>query len=105
MNPGTLRHRVQIQSLAGTANELGERNDTWVTVASRWASLEPGTGSESETAGQLKASSSTTMTIRYYSGLTTRHRVKFGSRIFGITGIQVDSEVKRFQKLTCTEHL
>lgn len=43
------------------------------------------------------------VTLRYLPGITTAHRVKFGSRILPIAGFRNVDERNRVLELDCTE--
>lgn len=108
MNPGKLRHRVTIQSPPDPAdpeaqNQEGEPTRPWNDVADRWASIEPRGGGESFQAGQVVATTTHLITIRYLAGVNEFCRVKFGSRYFYVTRADDLEERHVWLELTCEE--
>lgn len=88
---GKLRHRLEIQARTATQDSFGDALTAWATVATRWASIEPQSGRETWRADQQQPDTSGTITIRYFAGLTPRHRLVKGSRVFNIESV-VDVE-------------
>jgi SPP1 family predicted phage head-tail adaptor len=79
-----MRRSVIIQAATPSSDSQGGQTETWATFATVWASLEPVSGNEKYQAMQLQTPISHKLMIRYLSGLTTKHRVLYGSRIFVI---------------------
>lgn len=98
---GQLRHRVDIELRTGaTVDKLG----VWAAVHSGVpAQVRPRTSKE-RFAGERSVSLGThEVTLRYVAGLTTSHRLKFGSRYLLIAGIVNMDEENRVLELDCTE--
>jgi len=74
MRGGSLRHTIQIQS-ATSANDAGEVTVTYTTVATRRGSVRWLSGKEMFTAGQPEARAEAEIKLRYYDGLTQKHRL------------------------------
>ncbi len=91
MRAGPLRHRLIIEAFSGAQDTLGNVNakddSNYSTVDTVWGSVSPTTGSERFSNSQQLADVTHTITIRSYSALTAKHRIKFGSRKFGILQI------------------
>lgn len=100
-NPGRYDKRIQIQS-RGITRSNGEDVLAYTTVASRWASYEPVSGREMMQSQQVQAEGTVRWRMRYYSGLTTTHRILWGSRVFDINHI-VDLERDDRMELLCRE--
>ena len=107
MRIGRLRHRVAIQAQAEPAaiDAAGETRPSWSTVTTVWASIDPAGGKELYAGQQVNAEVSHKVTIRYYSALTTAHRLLFGDRIFDINFIRNVEERNIYQELLCKEAL
>lgn len=92
MRAGRLRHRVAIQAATAGKGTLGGVTRTWSTVATVWAGIEPLKGAERIAADTVQAQLSCRIVLRYsaYPGLTSAHRLRFGSRIFELTGPPVN---------------
>lgn len=86
---GKLNRRVRIAiPTVGDPDERGERPITWATTfARRWACLEPISARTIEQAKSFSATVSHTITLRYLQGISVRHRVESGDRVFAINGI------------------
>jgi len=100
---GLLRHRVILQSPAGTRDAMGERVTTWTDVATVWARVRPLSGREAVVAAQQQASTDHVVEIRYLAGVEQSWRVLFGARILVITGILNPEEKNEMLILHCTE--
>lgn len=102
---GPMRDRLEIQARVMTQNDYGEAVPAWATLTTRWGQVEPLSGRELWQAQQVRPDVSHKVTIRYYDGLTPRHRLLLGSRVFEITSvINVDNR-KRFMDLICVEEV
>lgn len=103
MRAGRLRHRVELQRLVEDRNELNEVVQTWQTLDTVWARIEPLQGREFVEAQRNEARLSHRITIRAYTGLTVRDQVKYGTRTFGIVSVGDVEEVGREMRLMCLE--
>lgn len=86
---GRLRHRVILQSPAGSADAYGERVTTWTDVATVWAAIDPLTLSQTLQGGQEQAGITHRITIRYsatVAACAADWRVKFGTRVLPLIG-------------------
>lgn len=103
MNVGQLRHKVIIQSLTETQNTYGEPIKTWATFATRRAAIKTVSGSEKMSSKQLNSEAKIIFTLRYLSGVTTKMRVSYDSRIFDIIAIDNGIERQKATLLECIE--
>ncbi|NDD52969.1 head-tail adaptor protein [bacterium] len=104
MDPGQLKHRIQIQTNATTASsDLGQPIDAWTTVATVWGSIEPLSGREAFYAQQVQADASHKVIIRGNQTINTKQRLIHESRTFNIVSIMDDEEKKRWKTLMVTE--
>lgn len=103
MQAGTLRRQVVIEQPSGAQNGLGEPAQSWSEVATVPAHIEPMGGREALVAGQLNAMSSYAIRLRFYPGLSTRMRVRYGDRVFEIVTVQNVDERNREIVLSCIE--
>ena len=89
MRVGRLRHRIEIQKNSPTRDSYGEKSDNWQTESggTRWAAVEPLSGRELERAQQLNAEATVQVSMRYYDGLTTEHRILHKTRTLEILSI------------------
>ena len=91
---GELRQRVTIQVNTPTQDAFGQPIDSWSTVTSRWAKIEPNIGSPFVQSDQLRNVSTHRITMRFFEGLSPRHRILYGSRVFNVTGL-ISSEERQ----------
>lgn len=103
MQTGKLRHRIAIQSATETQDAHGGPVRTWSTVATHWGSIEPLQMREIFTAQQVEAQLSHRITLRYYSGLTSAHRLLFGARVFNIHSVRDLDERNRTHEVLAME--
>ena len=75
---GALRHRVTLQAPVITQDEFGGPITTWTTVATLWALVESLGGNELVVARQVFAQGDYKVMIKYYAGITNKHRFQFG---------------------------
>lgn len=100
-----MRHPVTIQEVVETTNAIGEVAETWTTLSEVWASIEPISGREFQVVQQIAAETTHKVSIRYLEGVTPKHRVLFGSRVFDILAVRNVEEVGRVMDLLCRERL
>ncbi len=100
---GELNRRVEVQEATEAANEHGEPVPTWATTDRRWAKIEPLSGTEFVQAGAVVSGTVVLVTMRYFAGLTSKHRLKRGSRVFNIAGIIDPGDEHEQLQVTCQE--
>ena len=105
MDAGKLRHQVELQRSAVTADSHGDQSKVWTTLATVSASIEPLSGREFLQASQVMSDVTVRIKVRGRPDitLTPKDRVKFGARIFDIRHI-VDWGGRNVEwHLMCTE--
>lgn len=104
MQAGRLRHRIEIQ-VASTADGSFSKSQSvnYSTVTTVWGEIRPLTGKEFVHGRANDAQVTHEVTIRYYSGLTPRHRLKFGTRIFNIVQLRDIEERNRMMIVLVNE--
>lgn len=100
---GKLRHRVTIQSESTTADGGGGFTLAWTDVTTVWAAVEPLKGAERLRGQQLEAAVTHKITIRHRSDVTTKQRLKFGTRLFNVRAVINPDERDRWLELLCEE--
>lgn len=105
MKAGKLRQRVEIQARTTTQDSFGAPVPSWATVATVWANVLDQGSRELWQAQQVRPDLTTLVTIRYYAGLTPRHRIKYGSRILNIDSVANPDGQKREHSLMCKEEV
>ena len=84
LKAGDLDKRVTIQAPTETRDAGGAVVVTWVDVATVWAAIEPLRGRELIAAQAEASEVSGKIRLRYLSGITSKHRVVYGARIFDV---------------------
>jgi len=79
---GQMNKRIIIQQVALVPSSTGAPQETWSTFATVWANVEPLRGRMLFAAQSVHPETTTRITIRYLSGLTPKHRILYGTRIF-----------------------
>lgn len=87
-----MRHKLAIQSRDSTLDGRGQRAQTYSAMVTVRGAIEDLSGRELEQAHKLYAAATAKLTIRYYPGLTTTHRIQHttdedGTRNFNIGAI------------------
>jgi SPP1 family predicted phage head-tail adaptor len=110
LQAGHLRHFITIQRKSGATNTTGEETDTWTTLGSSWASVEPFIdsrrgGTEEMQGSQLIAISWMKIRMRYMLDISIlpRDRVTWNGRIFDIVNVNNREERNAELELICKE--
>jgi SPP1 family predicted phage head-tail adaptor len=93
LRAGKLRHRVDIQVESLTPDGLGGFSSSWGSVtgmSSVPAAIMPLSSKEQLDAMKLESVITNKIRIRYRAGITSKHRIVFGSRIFNIKGAPIN---------------
>lgn len=101
-----LRHSITVQAPNPSVDAGGGRSNPWAsptTVATIRACIEPLRGFERLRAMQLEAPVSHKITARWRSGITAKHRLKFGSRLFNIRSVINMDERSRWMEIMADE--
>ena len=99
-----MNKRIEIQRTTQTTTAIGEITDSWATLVTVWARIEPLTGRELFYAQQITAGADTKIYIRHYAGLTAKDRIKFGTRIYSIIAPPKNiNEKGSYDELLCVE--
>lgn len=97
--------RVEVQERTVTQDVYGAAVPAWATVAVRWGKVEPLSGREQWQAQQVRPDVTHRVTLRYYSALTARHRLKIGERIFNIESVVNVENRRRQHDCICVEEV
>ena len=106
MSAGRFDKRLEIQTATQSVDAIGGVALAWATTAKRWGRIEDLAGSEFFDADHVRANLTARITLReIYPGLTPKHRVKYGTRIFNIGNVINAGErnPRAGQELMCTE--
>ena len=103
---GKLRHRIALQSLtAGSPQQTGSGmpDESWATVVTVSASVEPLNGRELFAAQEHHSEVTTRVRIRYRSGITAKMRVSHGGTLYNIRDVIDPEKRHRELQLMCTD--
>lgn len=85
MKIGDLRHRIAIeQKQVAQDPDSGELVQDWVTLAERWASIQPLRGRTYWAAAMVQSEATHIVRMRYMAGVSADMRIRFGDRTFRI---------------------
>ena len=101
MNPGDLDQRVTFSRQTNQQDELGQPVNTWVTLGTVWAAVEPQAGREFVAAGAQQSELTTKIRIRYRPGVTTGDRVLHDGRVYDIQSVIDYRSARRELVLLC----
>jgi len=89
---GLLRHKITIQESTEVADGLGGFSVVWTDLFDARAAIWPLSAKESLDAMKLESVITSKIRIRYRDGITSKNRIKFGSRIFNIKGKPINPD-------------
>ena len=105
MRAGRLRHLLTVQSASHAQDDMNEDIETWSDAGTTYGDIQPGDGRKYVKGEQNVHEISHEITIRYYSGLTQAHRLKFGSRVFNIVRVLNIGERNIKTMVLCKEEI
>lgn len=103
LNPGRLRHRIELHSAASARDSYGQPVETFTKYADAWASIVPMTGREQVQNEQVKGDLTHKVLIRYNAAVNRTDRVIFGIRTLEIVYVINIEERGRYMELQCKE--
>lgn len=84
---GELNRRVTVMGYNDTPRADGGIAKAETNLGQRWASIEPLSGLEYLEASQMGSEVTHRIRLRYFDGLTTKHRLTYNGREFNIVSI------------------
>ncbi len=103
MDPGKLRHTVEIQEIAESYSPTGVAS-VWSTIATRKAAIKPTTAEEFMEGDRTGSVAPRTLLMRHYSGtLTPAERLLFKGRTYEIQSVMNVGERNRMMEVRCKE--
>ena len=104
---GKLRKRVIVESAVETMSADGQPLIEWQTFAERWANVEPieTSGREYLQAAAIEADVTHTVTMRWFAGVTPKHRINYGGRMLEIYSTSNIEERGRMLVVFCKEQI
>ena len=99
MNPGELRELIEVQKPQETQNALGEVTQTWVTFATRYASVKTLSSKQAINAMQQGLNITHKIKLRTLEGLNDSYRIRWRERTLQIVSLL------QYENYTVTELL
>lgn len=87
MRAGRRNKKVQIRGFTQVDNDFGEKEETYFTVATVWASINPITGRETWIAEKLSAEVDTKIEIKFRHDVRSDYKIKHGKSLYTIDSI------------------
>ena len=104
IDPGSLRHQIQIQRQSSTLDSFGQPQASWTTIATAWAAIAVATQRELFGSGQLASQVTHVVTTRYQSvGLKAGLRVVYAGHIYQVQALNNIDQRQNWVKLLCLE--
>ena len=103
MRAGKLRHQITIETPTRVPDGQKGYAISWATLADVWADIRPTSSSDRFGQSHVYNGTSHQIDIRALAGVTTKERIKFGSRYFTISGVVNEDERTRRMTLSCDE--
>lgn len=101
-----MRHKITFQAENPGTDAGGGSSDPWAVptdVMTLKAAIVPLSGRELLRGMQTENPVSHKITTRYKSGITAKHRIKFGARFFNIRAVINVEEANRFYEIMADE--
>jgi len=84
---GQLKHSITIQEQNDVSDGMGGSTTTWTDLFDTRAAIWPTSSKERLDAMKLELQITHKIRMRYRSGITSKHRIKFGTRTFNIISL------------------
>jgi SPP1 family predicted phage head-tail adaptor len=105
IDPGKLRHRLILEAPVETADGAGGVTRSYATVATLWAAVAPIGARALVEADSLAEAVTHRITIRARNGMTTRHRLREGTRVFRVVTLRDADGRGRFTEIIAQERV
>lgn len=105
IDPGELNRRLTLEAPVETADGAGGVTRSYATVTTLWAAVRPASARGDVVAAATGATVTHRIVVRTRSDLTTRHRLRDGTRIFRIVALRDPDGSGRFLELAAEERV
>ena len=102
-DPGSLRHRVEIQQASLTTDGAGGHSESWSTLATVFAAIEPTGATSTFGANQRLERVTHRVTIRWRADVASGMRLVHDGRILDIRTVRDPDETARYLTLEALE--
>lgn len=92
MRSGNMRHKIEFVTIGDVQDEFGGSSEAETHYAYVRVEIKPITGGERFMSNQLFAEATSQIRCRFIDGITRKHKIKFGTRIFDILDVQNKDE-------------
>jgi SPP1 family predicted phage head-tail adaptor len=104
INPGLLRHQIQIEAQTTATDGAGQRQDVWTVAFGAYAAIDALSWKELFQAGQDTSQVTHIVTLRWTNDpIFPGMQVIFGARRFRIQSVENVQELNVLVKLLCLE--
>jgi SPP1 family predicted phage head-tail adaptor len=104
INPGLLRHQIQIEAQTAATDGAGQRQDVWTTMFGAYAAIDTLSLREMYQSGQDTSQVTHRVTLRWTNDpIVPGMQVMFGARRFRIQSVDNVLELNVLVKLLCLE--
>lgn len=100
---GSMCHVVDVQSRTISRDDYGGAEQTWTTIATRFAKIEPLSGRELWRAQGVTPEATHRVVMRYMEAVTAKCRLVHRGRVFQIESVLDVDETKSTMVLICKE--
>lgn len=108
MSIGERRHRVTFETPTVVQDAFGEPDQTWATLATRWARVMPMKGKERFSANQVQADVDHRIVCRYdstMSALAPGDRATWNTHVYDIKSIIWRDQTQKTMEILAQEHV
>ena len=105
IDPGELNRRLVLEAPAEAPDGAGGVTRSYATVTTLWASVRPVSARGDVVAAATGATVTHRIVVRAGPDLTTRHRLREGTRIFRIVALRDRDGTGRFVELAAEERV
>lgn len=96
-----LRHKVQLQAKTVTQSGTGQPVESWGTVDTVWAAVEPVSGREFFAAAAVWAETTFKVTVRYRPDITPLNRIIHDGKLLDIQAVLNVEGKGRYLEIVC----
>jgi SPP1 family predicted phage head-tail adaptor len=105
MNPGDLKHRLVLEQPVESADGAGGVTRSYASVATLWAAVTPVAARTEVAAADRGAEVTHRIVMRFRTDVTTRHRLRAGTRVFVIASLRDHDGSGRFLDIEAQERV
>jgi SPP1 family predicted phage head-tail adaptor len=104
INPGSLRHKIIVQSLSGSIDDTGANTVNYIEYKTMWAKIDYQNSREPGST-QVRSNDTIKCTVRYTQDIDPSMRIIFLGKTFNITNVDYTKYGNKFIEVKATEVL